>query len=112
MTQELMEKHNITDEMMENVGVTFSMYNLEDGLYKIANNEATLKIVDNSELFNLDETPYTLQYSFKERDTRQSGVFIGEFKLDFLDFCGKMTLPNDETIQIIINNSITKTTVI
>lgn len=113
MKQEMMEKYNITDEMMEDVAITFSMYSLDNGVYVIANKEANLKIANEDDLFELDETPFTLQYTFKERDTRTPGVFIGEYKIDFLgDNCGKITLPNDQTIQIIIGNSITKTTVI
>jgi len=38
---------------------------------------------------------------------------LGEFKLDFLgQGCGKLTLPVDSQINIVISDSITKTTVI
>lgn len=112
LTQRLMEKYDITDEMMENVAITFSMRNAETGIYKIANVEAKLIIVED-EFQKLDESKYTLAYRFKLKQTSKSGRFEGEFKLDFIgdDFCGKITLPTNDEINIIISDSSTKTSV-
>jgi hypothetical protein len=112
LTQFIREKYDITDEMLENVAVTFSMIDEETGLYRIANVPANLDIVTDLDEYP-DEVKYTLSYRFKLSQTKKPGRFRGEFKLDFLgDNCGKITLPTEDVINIIISSSITKTTVI
>ncbi len=113
ITQVLAEKYNLTDDMLKNCAVTFSMFDSNNNTYKIANKEAILSIVI-KDYFLMDEAKYTLQYPLTLKDTNKTGVFIGEFKVDFLGIgnCGKITLPVDTEIQIIIKDSITKTTVI
>ncbi len=113
LEQWMREKLDITDEMMENVWVTFSMIDSNTGNYRIANKEAKLIIIDNV-YEQLDECKYTLAYRMTLKDTKKSGLYWGEFKLDFLgeNNCGKITLPTDDTIQIVIGDSITKTSVI
>lgn len=112
LTQKLMEKYDITNEMMENVAVTFSMIEADTGNYVIANKEAKLVVVNNN-YFKLDESKYTLVYRFDLNETNKIGRFYGEFKLDFLgDYCGKQTFPTNNYINIIISDSITKTTVL
>jgi hypothetical protein len=111
ITQRMREKYDITDEMMENVAVTFSMRDSETGIYHIANDGGKL-ITTEGEYINLDESKYTLAYRFKENQTKKSGRYDGEFKLDFLgDYCGKITFPTDSNINIIIGESSTKTTI-
>lgn len=112
LKQWMREKYDITDDMMENVAITFSMVDENSGLYRIANAEAGLEISDGV-YERLDESKYTLYYTPKLKDTKKSGLYRGEFKLDFLgDNCGKITLPTDDTLQIVIGDSITKTSVI
>lgn len=112
LTQKLMEKYNITDEMMENVAVTFSMVT-SDGFYKIANKAADLYIKEDITNELIREAKYTLIYKFSKRNTKKYGNYYGEFKLDFLgETCGKITLPNNNMIDIYIDKSITNTDVI
>jgi hypothetical protein len=113
LEQWMMEKLDITDEMMQDVAVTFSMIDSNTGNYRIANREAKLLIVENI-YEKLDECKYTLAFKMTLKDTKKDGLFSGEFKLDFLgeDNCGKITLPTDDTIQIVIGDSITKTSVV
>lgn len=113
LTQKIREEYDITDDMLENIAVTFSMIDADTGLYKIANVPASI-------VFNTDRPQYpdellhTLVYRFKLPQTSKAGRFYGEFKIDILgpENCGKITLPNDDEINIIISDSITKTTVI
>ena len=113
LEQWLMEKLDITDEMMQDVAVTFSMIDANTGNYRIANREAKLLIVENI-YEKLDESVYTLAFRMKLKDTKKDGLYRGEFKLDFLgeNSCGKITLPTDDTIQIVIGDSITKTSLV
>lgn len=112
LIQQLREQYDITDDMLENVAVTFSMIEADSGLYRIANVAASLVICNDREKYP-DEEKYTLVYRFKLPQTSKAGRYYGEFKLDFLgEHCGKITLPTDGHINIIISDGITKTTVI
>ena len=112
LIQSIREQYDITDNMLENVAVTFSMMDPETGVYRIANVAGSLIINRDRPEFP-DEVEYTLAYKFKLSQTSKAGRFVGEFKLDFLgEECGKITLPNNTPIQIIIGDSITKTTVV
>jgi hypothetical protein len=114
LIQQIREKYNITDDMLENVAVTFSMIDAETGLYRIANVPANL-VINNDRLGKPYEEKYTFVYEFNLKDTRKAGRFLGEFKIDFLGEqigCGKLTLPVETKINIIISDAITKTTVI
>ena len=112
INQRIMEKYDITDEMLDNCAVTFSMIEKDSGLYRIANVEAKLVINEARDVFP-DEVTYTLAYRFKRHDTRRAGQFLGEFKVDFLgDNCGKITFPIDTYLPIVIGDSFTKTDVV
>ena len=114
LTQQIREEYDITDEMLESVAVTFSMINKETGIYQIANVEGSLVVNKEREQYP-DEIIYTLTYQFKLSQTKNLGNFNGEFVIDFLNVengCGKIKLPIDGQINIIISDSITKTTVI
>ena len=112
LTQKIMEKYDITSDMMENVAVTFSMMDEENGLFRIANVAANL-VINRAKPEFPDEKEYTLAYRLTLAQTKKTGRFLGEFKVDFLGMeCGKITLPINNTINIIISDSITNTTVI
>ena len=109
----ILQQYDITEDMLDNVAITFSMTDAETGLYRIANVPAKLVINNNRPEFP-DETKYTLVYRFRLRDTKKSGRFLGEFVLDFIgnDYCGKIKFPVNGKIDIIVSDSISKTTVI
>ncbi len=112
ITSYIMEKYDITEDMLDNCAVTFSLYDVTNDVYKIANKEARLHILDDLKTYP-DEEKYTLEYKFSLSDTNRSGNFDGEFKVDFLgDACGKITFPVSEKLKIAIQDSITKTTIV
>ncbi len=111
LTQQLRELYGITDEMFENVAVTFSMIDADNGVYRIANVGADL-IINNDVDKYPNEERYTLVYRFKSKETSKSGSYYGEFKINFLDSDTCITIPNNRYINITILDSITKTTVI
>jgi len=112
LLDKMLEKYDITEEMLENIAVTFSMIDSETGQYKVANSAGSLTITNTID--NPEEEKYTLTYKLKLSQTTKSGNFIGEFCIDFLDYknCQKLKLPLEGQINIIITDSITKTTVI
>lgn len=106
-----MLRYDITDDMMENCAVTFSMRDVETGVYKIANKAGDLLINDDFQA-NPDDDKYNLSYKFSLNDTSKSGRYFGEFKLTFLgDHCGIITFPLND-LDIVVEKSLTKVTVI
>ena len=112
LSQKVREQYDLTDEMLENCAVTFSMMEADTGNYRIANVAGNL-VINNNRAEYPDELQYTLTYKFKLPQTRKPGRYLGEFKIDFLgENCGKITLPTQKLINIMISDGITKTTVI
>lgn len=104
------KKYNITSNHWESCVVTFSMYDKKNNIYKIANKSAEIitkdRIIDLGDSYN-----YYLRYNFEIKDTSKFGDYVGEFKVDFLGThpIGKLTIPVDGNIDIIIKDSITRT---
>jgi len=113
LTQHTMQQYDITPDMLENVAVTTSMINTNTGIYRIANAAGNL-VINNNRSEYPDEVQYTLIYRFKLPQTAKAGRYQAEFVIDFLgnENCGKIKLPVNGYINIIISDSITKTTVI
>ena len=113
LTQRLMNKYDITDDMMQNIAVTFSMTDKSTGMFVVANSSATIKYHYNK-YEKLDDPRYELVYKFKSKDTRMVGEFYGEFKLDFLgnNSCGSISFPTTGYMSIFVTKGITKTTVL
>jgi len=109
LTQRLREKYDLTDDILENVAVTFSMIDAETGLVRVANAAGEFVIST-----DIDEEKYTLIYRFSLSNTKKVGRFMGEFALDILgeNNCIKIKLPVNDYINIIISDTLTKTTVI
>lgn len=111
LTESLLRKYDITDEMLETAVLTFSMMESDTGIFRVANKKAELRKYDSYE--NMDDIKYELIYKFAKRDTKKEGVYAGEFVIDFFDEdCGKIKLPSDSHIQIIIKSTITETSVV
>jgi hypothetical protein len=114
LIQKLREQYDITDSMLEDCAVTFSMFSDDTGLYKIANSAGNL-LINYDLINNPDEEKYTLTYKFNLSNTSKCGNYKGEFVIDFLSeefACFKLKLPINSYINIIVSDSITKTTVI
>lgn len=112
ITQKIMEDYNITDDMMMNVAVTFSMFDEEEQQYIIANKKGDISYREDVYSTPYEEK-YTLYYVFDVIDIFKKGRFSGEFKLNFIgDYCGTFTFPNNDYINIFISESITKTDII
>ena len=90
-------------------GVTFSMWNQETGIYKIANEPAEIVYDEYSGC----EERSLIQYKWKERDTNESGRYIGQFKITFSDDIvmegvtfpkGDLIVPLAEDLVIVVND--------
>lgn len=89
--------------------VSFTMTNLETGIKKIAKAPAEVVYDENSGC----EERYLLQYTWKKRDTNESGTFIGHFHIIFNDQVvadgmvfpkGELIVPIEEPLNIIITD--------
>jgi hypothetical protein len=114
LSEDLMRRYDITDAMLENCAVTFSMQDADNsGIYKIANQGGDLAINEDF-VANPDDCKYNLTYKFSLKDTSKPGIFSGSFMIDFLGEgnCGKIGFPVTDTITIVVQDNIVKTTVI
>lgn len=76
--------------------VYFNMTNIENGIRKIANQKANVIMKEDDSC----EDKYIIEYQWKERDTKTTGLYKGEFRIVFNDTVevdGK-TLPIGELI--------------
>src|SRR5271157_1549777 len=87
LTSDLMYKYSITDKDLTDVAVTFSMYDQESGIYRIANVAANL-ITEIQHPEYPEELTYYLVYKFKLHQTKNVGNYSGQFLVDFIsDSC-------------------------
>lgn len=89
--------------------ITFTMTNIETGIKKIAKAPAEVVFDEESGC----EERYFLQYSWKKRDTNESGTFVGHFHIKFNDNIvadgmifpsGELIVPIQEDLLITIND--------
>lgn len=68
-------------DCVQNADITFSMKNINTGLYKILNAPCYVKLKEN----NGCTEQYVICYDWKQRDTKESGVYEGTFDITFAD---------------------------
>lgn len=94
-------------EMIQNADITFSMVDIETGVYKIANSEAFIKKIDDG--CCTDE--YEVCYQFIKRQVNKPGTYRGWFTIKFGDDLkhdeytypeGTLVVPIQEVLEIIV----------
>ena len=83
-------------EAMQNADISFSMKNIDTGIWKIANAKAN--IVNSTEQGCEDR--FKIQYRWKTRDTKEAGRYLAQFKIKFLNdiVSGDTIFPKGELI--------------
>ena len=66
-------------EALQNADISFSMKNIDTGIWKIANAQAN--IVNSTEQGCEDR--FKIQYRWKTRDTKEAGRYLAQFKIKF-----------------------------
>lgn len=99
---------------IQNADVTFSMWNEETGVYKIAKAPAEVVYDEDSGC----EERYLIEYRWKKRDTNEPGRFIGQFTIrlngdgivmDGVSFPnGDLVVPIREDLYITVNDATLK----
>jgi hypothetical protein len=102
-------------EAIQGADVTFSMKNIDNGIWKVANAKAY--IVDCAEQGCEDR--FKIQYRWNKRDTKDCGRFLAQFKIIFSDDIvsvdsifpkGELIVPIAEDIIVNISDNGVKTT--
>lgn len=83
-------------EALQNADISFSMKNIDTGIWKIANAQAN--IVNSTE--QSCEDRFKIQYRWKTRDTKEAGRYLAQFKIKFLNdiVSGDTIFPKGELI--------------
>ena len=102
-------------EAIQSAEVTFSMKNIDTGIWKIANAKAYIVNCSNQGC----EERFKIQYRWKKRDTKESGRYLAQFKITFSDDIvsgdtifpkGELIVPIAEDIIVNISDNGIKTT--
>lgn len=102
-------------EAIQSAEVTFSMKNIDTGVWKIANAKAYIVNCSNQGC----EDRFKIQYRWKKRDTKESGRYLAQFKIKFSDDIvsgdtifpkGELIVPIAEGIVVNIQDNGIKTT--
>ena len=88
--------YNQLDPLISASTITFSMYDVETGVYKIAGLPATARV-------NEDGSGYILSYQFSKKNTQKIGRFHGFFTIT--NERGTFKVPLESNLFISINNS-------
>lgn len=91
-------RHNFSklNTALEAADVYFNMTDINNGVRKIANAQANVVLKEDTSC----EDKYIIEYRWKERDTKSSGVYKGEFRIVFNDIIqtDNTTYPSGELI--------------
>lgn len=93
-------------DAVQNSDITFTMTNLNTGLVKIFNAPCYIKLKENDSCTE----EYVICYDWKKRDTKEKGVYEGEFTINFGDIKsdvteypkGELLMPIREKLTIVI----------
>jgi hypothetical protein len=94
-------------EKIQNSDIFFTMTDIVTGVKKIAKKRASTQLVlPKSDCVGEE---YYLTYQFTTKETSNSGIFVGQFEINFLDGSGTLIAPIRETLFInILNQGILK----
>jgi hypothetical protein len=99
-------KNTLFNHSIQNADVTFSMKNITNGILKVSKSKAEIINVSDCDC----EHKYILQYTWKNRDINEKGVFKGWFEIKFIGdlyedgvehLSGNLIVPIEE--ELIIN---------
>ena len=73
------KKSDLFNKSIQNADVVFSMKNVENNIIKISKAKAEIAVSGDAGC----EEKYLLQYTWKDRDVKEKGVYEGWFEIDF-----------------------------
>lgn len=72
-------KSDVMGKALQDAKVTFSMRNVDTDILKISNAKCNIVLADDTGC----EEIYVIEYKWKDRDTKEEGIFKGQFTIDF-----------------------------
>lgn len=100
-------KSDIINKALQDATVKFSMKNSDTGVLKISNALCDVVLAETDGC----EEKYIIEYRWKERDTKESGIYDGWFTIDFhgniteegVDYPkGRLIMPISEDLKIYV----------
>ena len=92
-------------EKIQNATITFTMYDVNTKVKKIACSSAEIELKDSSCSIGCDEPQYYIVYKFSEKDTKRVGRYVGQFTITFLDGSGTLIAPIRDDLYINVLDS-------
>lgn len=102
------KKSLIYNNAIQNADVTFSMKNISNGILKVSKSKAEIVTATDTGC----ETKNILQYSWKQRDVNETGIFKGWFEIKFhgdikeegVEYpTGNLIVPIEDELMIYVN---------
>ena len=72
-------KSDVMGKALQDAKVTFSMRNVDTDILKVSNAKCNIVLAEDTGC----EEIYVIEYKWKERDTKEEGIFKGQFTIDF-----------------------------
>ena len=92
-------------EKIQNATITFTMYDVETKVKRIACSSANLEMATSNNCENTETPTYYITYQFTELQTSRVGRYNGYFTITFLDGTGTLIAPiRDELYINVLNN--------
>lgn len=96
---------------LTNCSVSFSMYDIENNVFKITQQSGGLIIKNNCTTCTLPDNEYLIYYKFTQKDTNKPGRYRAEFKIDFFatestDITGVFLAPVHDELYIDVVKSL------
>ena len=102
--------YNHFEDLLENSVITFAMKDEKTGIYKVANKEANIILKNPCDINSKKE--YYIVYDFTTDDTNKPGIYLGQYKVTFLNDCmqtnGDLIVPISEELYIHVIDSFIK----
>ena len=99
---------NIFDRL-ENAAITFTMVD-EKGIPRVYNQQGLVFPVE--KIACPEEEEFYIGYQFNVKDTKKTGTYKAEFKIDFLDDGSSLIVPIREDLYVNVVDSVVKSQIV
>lgn len=72
-------KSDVIGKALQDSAITFTMKNVDTDILKVSNAKCNIVLADETGC----EEKYVIEYKWKERDTKEEGIFKGRFTINF-----------------------------
>jgi hypothetical protein len=87
-------------EKIQNATITFTMYDVETKVKRIACSSASIEMVVANDCANTETPTYYITYQFSELQTSRVGRYNGYYTITFLDGTGTLIAPIRDELYI------------